>query len=154
MELRVPVPATPDGKVNQRCPSPGCRPAVFQVGSALEERAGADPALLRRAPDPGQTICPYCGQMSPEADFDASEDFEASKEQIVWEAQRDVADFVRDTARDFNRRMPCGGFLSVRMEVKENVGPRPAPWREDLLRDLLCDLCGRRYGVYAAVESS
>jgi len=111
MELRVPVPKTPDGKANQRCPSPGCRPAVFQLGSAPE-------------------------------------DVEAIKGEIAWAVHRDAADLLRSAARDINRRMPRGGLMSFRIDVKENVRPRPTPWREDLLRDLVCDLCGRRYGVH------
>ncbi len=149
MELRMPLPKTPDGKVNQRCPGPRCRPAVFQLGNAPEERPQAEPGRLRRLPGPGQTICPYCGHMAADEDFIAPEDMEAIKKQIAWAAEREVADFLKDTARDFNRRTPRSGFISVRMDVKDNFRPRPTPWREDLLRDLVCHLCGRRYGVYA-----
>lgn len=52
-------------------------------------------------------------------------------------------------ARDFNRSMPRGGFISMRMDVRERPRAQPTAWREDLLRDLVCDQCARRYGVYA-----
>ena len=42
MELCIPLPKTPDGKVNHRCPAAGCRPAVFQLGGAPDERPEAD----------------------------------------------------------------------------------------------------------------
>jgi hypothetical protein len=149
MELRIPLPKTPDGKVNHRCPATGCRPAVFQLGDAPEERPHADAARLRRLPGAGETICPYCGHLAADQDFIDPADVEAIKKQIAWAAKRDVVDFMKNTAKDFNRNMPRGGFISMRMDVKEHVGPQPAAWREDLLRDLTCDQCARRYGVYA-----
>jgi hypothetical protein len=35
------------------------------------------------------------------------------------------------------------------MDVKRDRLIRPRAWREDLLRNLACDICGREYGVYA-----
>jgi hypothetical protein len=149
MDLRIPLPKTPDGKVNHRCPASGCRPAVFQLGGAPEERPEADATRLRRIPGAGETICPYCGHMAADEEFIDPADVEAIKKQIAWAAGRDVSDFLRDTARDFNRTVPRGGFISMRMDVEERLSPQPTLWREDLLRDLVCDQCARRYGVYA-----
>lgn len=149
MELKVPLPRTPDGKANQHCPDPACRPALFQLGDPPSERPATDPTRIRRPAGPGETICPYCGWKAPDGEFVTPEDIEAAKKEIFWSAERDVGDFLKDMARDFNRRAPRGGLISVRMDVKQNSWPRPIVWREDLLRDLVCQLCGRRYGVYA-----
>ena len=35
------------------------------------------------------------------------------------------------------------------MDFKPNRTPEPRAWREDLIRNLACDICGREYGVYA-----
>ena len=37
----------------------------------------------------------------------------------------------------------------MKMEIKKNHRPEPRAWREDLIRNLACDVCGREYGVYA-----
>ncbi|MCG8509721.1 MAG: hypothetical protein MI741_10890, partial [Rhodospirillales bacterium] len=44
---------------------------------------------------------------------------------------------------------PSGRFISMRMEHKSRLRPRPIVIREDLLRDLSCDICARKYAVYA-----
>jgi hypothetical protein len=35
------------------------------------------------------------------------------------------------------------------MDFKPSRTPEPKAWREDLIRNLACDICGREYGVYA-----
>src|SRR5947207_906033 len=149
MDLKIPLPKTPDGKVTYRCPGAGCRPAIFQLGNAPENRPEAERQGLRRIPGPGETICPYCGDMAADQDFIDPEDVEAIKKQIAWAAERDIVDFLKNSARDFNRQVPSGGLISVTMDVKERFNPQRHAWREDLLRDLTCDKCARRYGVYA-----
>jgi hypothetical protein len=57
-----------------------------------------------------------------------------------------VVDWPRDMARDFNRSMPRGGLIDIRMEVKTSPQPRPVIIREDLLRNLECEICRRAYG--------
>jgi hypothetical protein len=99
MELRVPLPKTPDGKTNQRCTRPDCHPAIFRVGEAPGDRSEMAHGRARRNPGPGQTVCPYCGHMGSDHDFISPDDIEAVKEQIVWAAKRDVADFLRNTTR-------------------------------------------------------
>ncbi len=149
MELSIPIPKTPDGKVNQRCPDPECRPGLFQLGGAPEDRPSSSGERVRRAPGPGDTVCPYCGQMAADQEFIDPADIEAAKREITWAVERDIGDAIKSMASDFNRSVPSGGLISIRMDVKEQYRPRPHSWREDLLRDLECGLCGRRYGVYA-----
>ena len=69
----------------------------------------------------------------------------------MWAAEQDVGDHLDQWAHDFNREMQRagGGFFSIKMDVQRHRQSRPFSWREDLLRDLICDICGRRYGVYA-----
>jgi hypothetical protein len=149
MELSIPIPKTPDGKANQQCPDPDCRPGLFQLGSAPAERTNERTQFMRRIPGSGDTICPYCGRMASDQEFIDPADIEAAKREIAWAAERDMADALRDMARTFNREVPSGGLISLRMDVKGPSRPRPVAWREDLLRDLTCHLCGRQYGVYA-----
>ena len=37
----------------------------------------------------------------------------------------------------------------MKMDFRPNHTSEPRAWREDLIRNLACDICGREYGVYA-----
>jgi hypothetical protein len=68
---------------------------------------------------------------------------------MEWAVAQDMKEHFEDMVDDFNRQVR-GGLLGISMSVEG--GPsrhRPYPWREDLLRSLTCDICGRHYGVYA-----
>ncbi len=151
MELSYPVPRSPSGKVYQYSPNPHAVPRLFLIGDAPAERAVAPQheARIRRTPGPGETVCPYSGYMGPDQEFVHFGDVEAIKKQVEWEAAADIEDHLAEMARDFNRRQPRGGFLSLKMDFKPSRRPRPLAIRQDLLRDLECDICARAYAVYA-----
>ena len=151
MELSYPRPRSPSGKVYQFSPNPDAVPRLFLIGSAPSERQirEEDRARIRRAPGPGQTVCPYTGYMADDDAFVHSADIEDIKRQIGHDVAADVSDWFGDLARDFNRQQPRGGLISMRLEHKPSHAARPVAIREDLLRDLSCDVCQRSYGVYA-----
>jgi hypothetical protein len=93
--------------------------------------------------------CPYCGTDAADDDFLAPEDQKAAMKYVEWAAQQDAGDYLDRIARDFNRKMGRGPFISLNMQVKRSYMAPPHAWREDLLRGLTCDICGRSYGVYA-----
>ena len=68
---------------------------------------------------------------------------------MKWAASRDISDYLEKMSRDFNRSQPRGELISLRMDFKPSRVPEPRAWREDLIRNLACDICGREYGVYA-----
>lgn len=87
--------------------------------------------------------------MAPDEEFVHCDDVEAIKRQIEWAVREDVGTWLEDLARDFNCQQPHGGLISLSMEVKRTHNPKPLAVREDLLRDIRCDVCLRQYGVYA-----
>lgn len=147
LTLAVPLPTSPKGMNNLRCPSDACQPRVFQLGEDAPAPGESDPRW-RRAPGQPLATCPYCGHDDDQEAFFHPDDIEAMKEQVLWAASRDVAHVFEDMARSFNRRTR-NQFFSVTMKVEGSNSPRPFFHREDLLRDLTCDVCQRRYGVYA-----
>ncbi len=153
MMLSIPAPTSPSGKVYRCCPAPDCTPSLFQLGNPPSEQTIAEwhLNLIRRPPKTPGITCPYCGYDGPDSEFTFRGDLEAAKEYIAWAARQDIHDHLVQMASDFNRRTQNAGrnFISVKMEVKSSSEPEPFVWREDLLRDLTCDICGRRYGVYA-----
>lgn len=151
MELSLPLPRSPRGRLLRHCPADGCVPRRFQLGGVPTDQTidEANAALVRRHPGTPGTTCPYCGTDSDDQNFHAPEDIENAKKQVVWAAKEDIGRWTEEIARGFNRSMPSGGLISMSMKVKRSANPRPYAWREDLLRGLTCDVCGRDYGVYA-----
>lgn len=148
MELNFPLPKSPSGKAYRWCPDEDCMPRLFLLGDS-ERPEDLEVSQLRRAPGTRGTTCPYCGLDADDEDFNYAGDIDAVQKYIEWAASRDVSDFLDKTAKDFNRSQRRGGLISFRMDVKSSYSPRPRVWREDLIRNLACDTCGREYGVYA-----
>lgn len=151
MELSLPLPRSPKGRFQRYCPSADCVPRRFQLSDPPPEQTVAreHQVLLRRQPRRPGVTCPYCGNDSDDQSFTAPEDVEAAKQHIAWAAGQDLQDHLEQFARGFNQRMGRNSFVKISMDVKRNHQPKPHVWREDLLRGLTCDLCGREYGVYA-----
>lgn len=151
MQLAMPAPKSPSGKVYQYSPNPDAKPRLFLIGNAPDDRVICDEkrTRIRREPGPGQRVCPYSGVIGEDNEFVHAEDIEAIKKHVLWLAENDVSGLLGDWARDFNRRQPRGGFISMKIEHKPRRRLKPLTIREDLLRSLECEICQREYGVYA-----
>ena len=151
MELSVPVPRSPSGKVYRYSPNPDAAPRLFLLGEAPKNRTFSEAQRARIVNEPGspRTVCPYSGVIAEDGEFVHFDDVEAVKQQILWEAEADFHDYLEGFAKDFNRGMPRGGLISMSMKFEGRQSPRPLAIREDLLRDLDCDACARAYAVYA-----
>jgi hypothetical protein len=151
MELSYPVPRSPSGKIDQYSPNADAVPRLFLIGDAPADRAIVPEhrQRIRREPGAGETVCPYSGHVAPDDEFVHFADIEAIKKQVEWEAAADIEDHLAAMAKDFNRRQPRNSFISIKMDFKPSRRPRPLTIREDLLRDLECDVCRRAYAVYA-----
>ena len=153
MRLSYPVPKSPSGKVYQYSPATFASPRLFLIGDAPESRtiAPEHKQRIRRDPGPGQTVCPYSGHMADDSEFVHFADIKAITRQVEQAAADDIQDHLADMARDFNRKRPKGGLIDIKMEVSRprKRSARPLVIRQDLLRDLDCDICQRAYAVYA-----
>lgn len=155
LELKIPLPISESGLVERYCPSESCSPRIFQLGGRAGMKELDEHALARTRRQPGGdgTVCPYCGIIAGDAAFLSPRDREAALNQVRWAAAEGVRDalgnMMESMSEGFNRR-GGGGLISMRMEVKRGAQtPKPRPYREDMLRTLTCDVCDRRYGVYA-----
>ena len=93
--------------------------------------------------------CPYCGFDDEQSEFFHPDDIQAALDQVGWAVTQDVMTHLEDIASNFNRTVGRGGLISMSMKVDSDSPPRPFFYRQDLLRHLQCDCCGRHYGVYA-----
>ena len=148
MELNIPLPKSPSGKVYRWCPNEDCSPRLFLLGDE-QKPEDLDISQLRRVPGTPGTTCPYCGIDADDAEFNYDGDISNIQKYIQWAMSRDISDHLEKIARDFNRSQRRGGLISLKMDFKPNGTPEPRAWREDLIRNLACDICGREYGVYA-----
>ena len=104
---------------------------------------------MRRVSGVAETTCPYCGTDAGDDEFRYEGDTQAILDYIKWAAYRDAHDAMKKMADNFNRFLGSGKPKSIKMSIKPVHDPEPRAWREDLIRNLACDICGREYGVYA-----
>lgn len=151
LEMKLDLPKAPNGMTARLCPKTECAPRLFQLGEvarAVDADVAATPS--RRVPHGDGTTCPYCGHDSDDdQDFVDPRDAEALTEWFKWAALEDMKDAFAGMLDGVARRLPRGGPISISMTTNRSHAPEPRIWREDLLRDLTCSACGRRYGVYA-----
>lgn len=146
------LPKTPSGMEARWCPQDDCAPRLFQLGEhSSDAEWNAAETRVHRIPHTPGTTCPYCGHDSADDDeFIDPRDVEALTKWFKWAAQEDALDAASDMLRGVGRSLPRRGPISIQMRA--NRGPvrsEPRMWREDLLRQLTCSICTRRYGVYA-----
>jgi len=151
--LSVNRPLSNSGKVMQRCPNPGCQPAVFQMGgvpqdSNIEETYRKS---IRRMPGADGITCPYCGFDAEDQEFIPQEDKDHALKEIKHAMEQDVSNMLSDMAKSFNRRNSSSrnSMFSISMSHKSSRKPRPFAYREDLMRNISCHVCSRGYGVFA-----
>ena len=127
MELSLPTPRSPSGKVYQYSPNQDASPRLFLIGESPEERPVTEEnrPRMRREPGPGQTVCPYSGVMADDEEFTHADDIEAVKKHALWIAENDVNDWLGDWAKDFNRKMGKGSFITMKMEHKPRRRSKP-----------------------------
>lgn len=151
MTLSFQRPQSDTGKIMERCPTEGCQPAIFQLGTMPEDRSIVESHkdTIRRQPGTNGVTCPYCGHDGDDDDFIPEEDIEHAKILVMHEFKKDISDMLGSWTKDFNRQQPKGSFLSIKMEHKSKHSPRPFAYRKDLLRSISCHVCLREYGVFA-----
>ncbi len=81
--------------------------------------------------------------------FTHPDDIAAAEEIVTHAAEADVAEAFHGMFADLGRKFSGGQFLKIETSPKPHPKPKPRFARRDLLRELVCDDCGRDYGVYA-----
>ncbi|MUT27258.1 MULTISPECIES: hypothetical protein [Mesorhizobium] len=147
MQLTIQPPKTPDGRVYRYSPNLAAHPRHFVLG---ERVAGfvADPnkvTRMKHAPGTPGTVCPYSGVRAEDAEFLHPDDRKAAIKMVEHAALEDIQDAISDMFVGVARGSKS---LSYKPAPRRNR-PRPRFGRRDLMRLLVCDCCGRDYGVFA-----
>ncbi|MGY3138338.1 hypothetical protein ACVWZM_009020 [Bradyrhizobium sp. USDA 4501] len=151
LTLEIPLPKTPDGRVYRYSPNENAHPRLFLLGDRVPEFILPEALTTRMTHPPGTpgTVCPYSGTLDDDQNFTHPDDVAAAKEIVAHAFHADAAAAIHGMFDDLARKNSGNKF--VKIEAGPRPSPKPAPRfaRSDLLRELVCDECGRDYGVYA-----
>lgn len=147
MQLAVPPPSTPSGRIYRLSPNENAHPRHFVLGNVAADREIAEEARARMKLEPRskQTVCPYSGVIASDDSFTHPDDRQAVIDTVKQAAVEDVRAAFSDMLKGVARGSKHITYKPARRQRK----PRLVFHRADLLRDLVCDHCGRDYGVYA-----
>jgi len=81
--------------------------------------------------------------------FTHPDDLIAAKKVVAHAAAADVADAFHSMFADLARKNQGNKSVKFKTGPKPHPKPKPRFARRDLLRELVCDECGRDYGVFA-----
>lgn len=151
MQLSLPVPKTPDGRVYRYSPNANAHPRHFVLGDTTNgfPRPTEKTPRMKQVPDSPLTVCPYSGTIAKDAEFTHPDDLKTATALVKHAAVADMTEAFHDMFKSLGRGQRSNSY--VRIEVGSKPSPRPKPHfrRRDLLRELVCDECGRDYGVFA-----
>jgi hypothetical protein len=99
---------------------------------------------MKLEPRSQQTVCPYSGAVAPDAEFNHPDDLDAAVKAVGHAAMEDLRAEIQRTLGGISGR--SRGSIKFKPS-KARPGPQFA--RHDLMRELVCDHCGRDYGVFA-----
>lgn len=153
MKLSYPAPRTPSGRVYRLSPNEQAHPRHFVLGDVVADINVTDALRARMKHDPRttQTVCPYSGTVDKDGAFVHPDDVKAAVEMVKHDAVQDVQDALSEMLNNaFKGSSSNNSFVKVTASVKRGM-PKPKPRfaRQDLMRELVCDHCGRDYGVFA-----
>lgn len=146
-QLSLPIPRTPGGRVYRYSPNENAPPRHFVLGGTSEiEPTEAMRARMKLEPRSRQNVCPYSGIVADDNEFTHPSDRQAALDTVKHAMVEDARAELQRTFSNIARKS--------RGAIKFTPGrPSPKPklrfTRHDLMRELVCDHCGRDYGVYA-----
>lgn len=149
LQLAIPLPKTPDGRVYRYSPNENAHPRHFVLGERVTGFLLPETMTPRMTHKPGipETVCPYSGIVAEDGDFTHPDDQAAALKIVKQAAIDDATAHIHGMFEDIGRNFSSSKFIKIK------PGPRPVPKpvprfvRSDLLRELVCDECGRDYGV-------
>jgi hypothetical protein len=151
MRLEIPLPTTPAGRVYRYSPNENAHPRHFLLGDRIGGFTLPNTMTPRMTHMPGTpgTVCPYGGGFHDDNSFAHPDDVDAAQEVVAHAFAADVAESFHGMFADLARK--SSGSKTVKFKTSPKPQPKPAPHfrRRDLLRELVCDECGRDYGVFA-----
>lgn len=151
MLLSIPLPKTPDGRTYRYSPNECAHPRHFLLGDRIDSFILPQTPTPRMTHAPGTpgTTCPYSGVRADDNDFTHPDDIAAAREVVAHAVHNDVSEALHEMFAGLARNHSNSKYLQIKTGPRPSPKPAPRFGRTDLLRELVCDECGRDYGVYA-----
>ncbi len=153
MLLSIAAPKTPGGRVYRLSPNEEALPRHFVIGNVVGaiELTAELRQRMKLNPRSSQTVCPYSGTVADDEEFLHPDDRKAAIETVRHAALEDMRDAFSDMLKDvFRPTSGRGSAITISAKVAPRAPePRPPVLSRDLMRQLICDHCGRDYGVFA-----
>lgn len=147
MQLAVRPPSTPSGRIYRFSPNEEAHPRHFVLGNVTPDFEVTKEARERMKLEPRsqKTVCPYSGTIGSDDSFWHPDDKKAATDTVKQAALADMQAAVSDMLKGVAGRPK---YITYKPGAR-TPKPRLVFRRADLLRELVCDHCGRDYGVYA-----
>lgn len=151
LQLAIPLPKTPDGRIYRYSPNENAHPRHFVLGERVAGFPLPEAMTPRMMHRPGvpETVCPYSGVVAEDNDFTHPDDKAAALKIVQQAATDDAAAHFHRMFEDIGRKFSSSKFIKVKTGPRPLAKPVPRFVRSDLLRELVCDECSRDYGVFA-----
>ena len=139
--LSLPIELDNDGFLDRQCPWSECG-RTFKV---LDEDWNTKLS-------PAVAYCPFCGHEAEPSEFNTPEQLEYFREAAEAEVRRQLGLMLDGVARDFNRRAPKRGPLTMRMDASSpRVSIPVQPTALDAMAmKINCDRCHCQFAVVGA----
>lgn len=140
--MNVSIATDEDGYLDRECPNKVCAAAFKVLADDWSEKVRDE-----------EVFCPVCGHTATSDHWLTQDQLEHCESRLMAEVMPMIDGKFRRMARDFNRKMPKGGLISMSMTYKPSRPVAIVPLAAaDLMRQrYTCASCGCRYaGIGAA----
>lgn len=137
--VSVPIDADDKGYLDKQCPSEGCE-FMFKVHQQDWRNLFSDEAVW----------CPMCRHEAPADQWFTTEQAEHVKREALTAIKGEINRAMRADAKNFNRRQPQNGFLSMSMSVSGGYHRTlvlPAKAAAAMQLEIECERCSARFAV-------
>lgn len=137
--ISIPIETDEKGYIDKQCPAEGCE-FLFKVDEEDWRDCFKDEAVW----------CPMCRHEAPSNQWYTIAQVGHSRAEALTMIKGEINRAMRKDARNFNRRQPRGGFLSMSMGVKGGAHRTyilPAKAAESMQLEIQCESCAARFAV-------
>jgi hypothetical protein len=137
--VSIPIEADTKGYIDKQCPAEDCE-FLFKINEEDGKNIFRDVAVW----------CPMCRHEAPADQWYTIAQVKHSRDEALTVVKGEINQAMRTDARNFNRRQPRKGFLSMSMDVKGGTNRTyilPVRAAETMQLEIQCDNCSARFAV-------
>ena len=139
--IQVSIPLDDDGYLDRECPHSECESQFKILADDWSEKVRDE-----------EVFCPICGHTAESDQWLTQEQVEHVQNVGMREVQKALGNAMKDWSRDFNRKAPKKGFITMSMKYKSSPLPvvMPIDAAELMQQRYDCEKCSCRYAAVGA----